>query len=78
MDKKENSLKPGGKGFKTQCVSQLGAREPIAETKNKEKILSLEASQRHKYSFSCNSSNGPTTAINNVMKQITCYLSQLW
>lgn len=45
MDKKENSLKPGGKGFETQCVSQLGTREPIAETKNKEKILSLEASQ---------------------------------
>lgn len=75
--KKANSLKLSGKGFKTQCASLLGAREPVAETKSEEKILSLEASQ-HNHSFSCNSSNVPTTAINNVMKQITCYLSQLW
>lgn len=74
--KKANSLKLSGKGFKTQCASLLGAREPVAETKGEEKILSLEASQ-HNHSFSCNSSNVPTTAINNVMKQITCYLSQL-
>lgn len=66
------------KGFKTQCASLLGAREPIAETKSEEKILSLEASQQQNHSFLCNSSNVPTTAINNVMKQITCYLSQLW
>lgn len=43
--KKANSLKPSGKGFQTQCASLLGAREPIAETKSEEKILSLEASQ---------------------------------
>ena len=75
--KKANSQKPSGKGFKTQCESLLGAREPIAETKSEEKILSLEASQQHNHSFSRNSSNVPTTAINNVMKQITCYPSQL-
>ena len=75
--KKANSLKPSRKGFKTQCASPLGERETIAETKSEEKILSLEASQRHNHSFSCNSSNVPTTAINNVMKQITCYPSQL-
>lgn len=76
--KKANSLKLSRKGFKTQCASPLGARQPTAETKNEEKILSLEASQQHNHSFSCNSSNVPSTAINNVMKQITCYLSQLW
>ena len=76
--KKANSLKPSGKGFKTQCASLLGAREPIVETKSEEKILSLEASQWHNHSFSSNSSNVPTIAINNVMKQITCYPSQLW
>ena len=76
--KKANSLKPSGKGFKTQCASPLGVREPIVETKSEEKILSLEASQWHNHSFSCNSSNVPTIAINNVMKQITCYPSQLW
>ena len=43
--KKANSLKPSGKGFKTQCASLLGAREPIVGTKSEEKILSLEASQ---------------------------------
>ena len=75
--KKANSLKPSGKGFKTQCASLLGVREPIAETKSEEKILSLEASQWHNHSFSCNSSDVPTTVINNVMKQITCYPSQL-
>ena len=40
-----NSLKPSGKGFKTQYEAPLGAREPIVETKSEEKILSLEASQ---------------------------------
>lgn len=69
--------KPSGERFKTQCASLLGEKETIAETKNEEKILSLEASQRHNHSFSCNSSNVPTTAINNIMKQITCYPSQL-
>lgn len=76
--KKANSLKPSEKGFNTQYASLWGARKPIAETKTEEKILSFEASQWHHHSFSRNSSNVCTTAINNVMKQITCNPSQLW
>lgn len=43
--KKANSLKPSGERFKTQCASLLGEREPTAETKREETILSLEAAQ---------------------------------